>query len=239
MILTTYVWWRPGQIECNKRARNSRAPAGSRHFINLWGDIIVRPSILKYISQKDHFKMIGTLFLITIVLLYLYVRKRHNYFAEHGIPSSPGIFPLGKKALAFFRMFENTNWIWILGSSIIWKCFTGKVSILQVADDLFGEFPKTKAFGYYKAFGEPVLALKDLELAKRIMVRDFEHFIDRNFLNIHPGANKYTGLFLANIKGIIFRSLASNLITFTIFMIVFRRALERSQKSFDPHVYFK
>ena len=89
----------------------------------------------------------------------------------------------------------------LIGSKIIWKCFAGQASILQVPDDLSDEFPKTKAFGYYKAFGEPVLVLKDLELAKRIMVRDFEHFIDRNFLDIHPDANKYTGLFLVNIKG--------------------------------------
>ena len=136
--------------------------------------------------------MIGTLVLIIVFLAFLYVQKKHQYFSKHGIPSAPGIFPLG--------------------SGIIWKCFTGQQSILQVAEDLYDDFPKSKAFGFYKAFGEPVLVLKDLELARRIMVKDFDHFVDRNFLNIHPEANKYTGLFLVNIKGEHWRSIR-NLLT--------------------------
>ena len=44
------------------------------------------------------------------------------------------------------------------------------------------------------------------------MVKDFEHFIDRNFLNIHPEANKYYGFFLVNIKGEHWRSIR-NLLT--------------------------
>ena len=136
--------------------------------------------------------MIGTLLLIISVLTFLYVKKKHQYFSDNGIPSAPGYFPLG--------------------SSIIWKCFTGQQSILQAAEDLSDDFPKSKAFGFYKALGEPVLVFKDLELARRIMTKDFEHFIDRNFLNIHPEANKYTALFLVNIKGEHWRSIR-NLLT--------------------------
>ena len=84
--------------------------------------------------------MIGTLLLIISVLTFLYVKKKHQYFSDKGIPSAPGYFPLG--------------------SSIIWKCFTGQQSILQVAEDLNDDFPKSKAFGFYKSFGEPVLVLK-------------------------------------------------------------------------------
>ena len=90
-----------------------------------------------------------TLLLGFIGLLLLYFRKKHNYFKDAGIPHAPGYFPFG--------------------SSLVWKCFSGKESLLQVADDYFDQFPETKAFGFYKPFGVPVLAIKDLELARKIM----------------------------------------------------------------------
>ena len=136
---------------------------------------------------------VTTLICFFTTLVFLYFRKKHNYFSHHKIASAPGYFPLGSK--------------------IIWKCFTGQQSILQVPDGLCDDFPKTiKAFGYYKAFGEPVLVLKDLELAKRIMVQNFDHFIDRSFLTIHPDANAYSSLFLTNIQGTVFENHRKSLI---------------------------
>ena len=122
-----------------------------------------------------------TLLLGFICLLSLYFRKKHNYFKDAGIPHAPGYFPFG--------------------SSLVWKCFSGKESLLQVADDYFDQFPETKAFGFYKPFGEPVLAIKDLELTKKIMISDFEYFVDRNFLNPNPKGNKHASMFLVNLKG--------------------------------------
>ena len=107
-----------------------------------------------------------TLILGLIGLLALYFRKKHNYFKNVGIPHAPGYFPFG--------------------SSLVWKCFSGQESLLQVADSYFDQFPNTKLFGFYKPFGEPVIAIKDLDLAKRIMITDFEHFVDRNFLKPNP-----------------------------------------------------
>ena len=101
-----------------------------------------------------------------IGLLALYFRKKHDYFKNVGIPYAPGYFPFG--------------------SSLVWKCFSGQESLLQVADSYFDQFPNTKLFGFYKPLGEPVIAIKDLDLAKRIMITDFEHFVDRNFLKPNP-----------------------------------------------------
>ena len=122
-----------------------------------------------------------TLFAITFSLVWLYFKKKHSYFDEHGIPSEPGYLPFGSK--------------------IIWKMLRGEGSILQVAEDLYDNFPNHKAFGYYRPMGEPVLVIKDLEIAKRIMIKDFDHFTDRAFLNLHPDANKYLSKMLAALKG--------------------------------------
>ena len=122
-----------------------------------------------------------TLLLGLMCLFVLYFRKKHKYFKNSNIPHSPGYFPLG--------------------SSLVWKCFSGKESLLQVADNYFDQFPETKAFGFYKPLGEPVLAIKDLELAKKIMISDFDHFVDRNFLNLNPKGSKHPSMFLINLKG--------------------------------------
>ena len=71
-----------------------------------------------------------TLLLGLMCLFVLYFRKKHKYFKNANIPHAPGYFPFG--------------------SSLVWKCFSGKESLLQVADNYFDKFPETKVFGFYK-----------------------------------------------------------------------------------------
>ena len=49
--------------------------------------------------------------------------------------------------------------------------------------------------------GNPVLVVKDMEIAKRIMVKDFEHFVDREFFKPNPKSNKHASMFLTALKG--------------------------------------
>ena len=125
--------------------------------------------------------IVETLLLSLITLFAFYMHKRHNYFKKHNIDYAPGYFPFG--------------------SSLVWKCFTGQESLLQVADSYYDQFPNAKAFGFFKPFGQPVLAIKDLDLAKRIMGKDFDHFIDREFVKPNPKANKHATLMLTLQKG--------------------------------------
>ena len=122
-----------------------------------------------------------TLILGLIGLLALYFRKKHDYFNNVGIPHAPGTFPFG--------------------SSLIWKCFSGQESLFNVADSYFDQFPNTKLFGFYKSLGEPVIVIKDLDLAKMIMVTDFEHFVDRNLAKPNPKGNKHASMMLMQLKG--------------------------------------
>ena len=126
--------------------------------------------------------MLATLLALAVIFVSaLYFRRRHQYFEDHNIPHVPGYFPFG--------------------SLIVWKCFIGKQSPLQVGHNLFDQFPNAKAFGYYKPFGAPVLVIKDLELAKKVMIKHFDHFVDRNFLKPNPKGNLHASLMLVNLKG--------------------------------------
>lgn len=66
--------------------------------------------------------MYGTLALIVglLTIFYLYVKKKFYFFSNQGIPHQPGTFPFG--------------------SDITWKMFSGKVSFVAVAEDVYKEF---------------------------------------------------------------------------------------------------
>ncbi len=72
--------------------------------------------------------MFLALLLGVILLGYLYVKKKFNYFASIGIPHQPGTFPLG--------------------SDLVWKMFQGKVSFVQIHEIIYKEFPEAKVAGY-------------------------------------------------------------------------------------------
>ena len=132
---------------------------------------------LQRLHNINIFSQLSTMILLTLTLIvctltWLYMRKKHNYFKEHNIEYAPGYFPFG--------------------SSLVWKVFSGKESLLQIPDDYYDQFPNAKAFGFFKPFGDPVLVIKDLELSQRIMVKDFDHFVDRNFFKPNPKC-KYFG----------------------------------------------
>ena len=87
------------------------------------------------------------------------------------------------------------------GSWIVWKCLIGQESLLRVADINHDQFPNSSFFGFYKPFGKPVLAIRNLDIAKRIMVKNFDHFVDRNFFDANPESNKYVNMMLLILKG--------------------------------------
>lgn len=110
------------------------------------------------------------LLLTLFVLFYLHVRRKFNYFSELGLPHQPGYFPFG--------------------SSINWKTLGGKVAIVHIADEVYKEFPNAKVVGYYGVFGTPNFVINDFDIAKRVLVKDFDHFVDRKPMRANPKSNR-------------------------------------------------
>ena len=108
---------------------------------------------------------------IFISLVSYYIHRKHQFFVNLGIPHEPGYFPFG-------------SWK-------VWIAFMGKASLFQIPEELYDKYPNDKVFGYFKPFGKPVFVIKDYELAKRVMIKDFNHFVDRGFLHVHPESNPY------------------------------------------------
>ncbi len=66
-----------------------------------------------------------------------------------------------------------------------------KVSFSDMQDEIYEEFPGAPGVGYYAAFGEPVLFIQDIEIIKRILIKDFDHFVDRRSFELDQKNNKY------------------------------------------------
>ena len=98
--------------------------------------------------------------LALLFLHYLYVRRKFDKFAYMGLPHQPGIYPFG-------------SWV-------NWQVMMGQVPFLQAHEKVAQMFPGAKVVGYYGMGGAPKIVIVDMDLVKRVFVKDFDHFPDRN-----------------------------------------------------------
>jgi len=123
--------------------------------------------------------------LLCLLLLWAYyaVTKQFNYFKDKGVPFAKPSFPFGSR---------NTK-------KIILQQITFNKDISDLAED---EFKGVKVFGYF-AFGQPTWVINDEELTKQILIKDFDHFVDRRVLQegSNTKADAIVNGFLTNLKG--------------------------------------
>ena len=123
------------------------------------------------------------MFLIgSITLCYFWAMKRMSLFKNANVPEDSGHFPLG--------------------SSVTSKLISQKISFVSVSDDLYWRFKNEPIVGYYGILGSsPTLVINDLDIAKRILIKDFDHFIDRRQLDLAEEPNKYLMNMLTTMTG--------------------------------------
>ena len=85
------------------------------------------------------------------------------------------------------RGIKQAEPIWPLGSRQVWSLLFGNLSTSEQYRAFLGtDLEEEKLFGIY---GHPhtgdALIINDLEIAKRMLVKDFDHFVDRTT----PGFN--------------------------------------------------
>ena len=132
---------------------------------------------------------------------YIYFSKIFSYFRNHGVPEAPGYFPFG--------------------SSNNWKFMTGRLAFTQLTDEIYLKYPDAPVVGYYGSFGQPVLLIKDQEIAKRMNIKDFDHFTDRRVMKMSKEENKYMVNMLFSLTGKFSFSLKKVIIIDLFFFIIF------------------
>ena len=89
---------------------------------------------------------------------YHYCTKQFDEFKKRGMPFAKPSFPFGSR---------NAK-----------KALMGEVSFFDVDRMLAeNEFKDEKIFGYF-VMGQPTVVINDEELAKKVLIKDFEHFTD-------------------------------------------------------------
>ena len=131
---------------------------------------------------------------------YVYFSKIFSYFRNHGVPEAPGYFPFG--------------------SANNWKLFTGRLAFIRLTDEIYLNYPDAPVVGYYGTFGQPVLLIRDQEIAKRVGIKDFDYFTDRRQFKISKEENKYTLNMLTSLSG----KFARDTFYFFSFFILFYRS---------------
>ena len=96
--------------------------------------------------------------LTLVALFYVFLKIKWRYWAKKGVYAIEPTFPLGSWP-EFFTKTEHLNDTFLRDG-------------YERAKDL-------PFYGVY-FFGSPILVVKDAELAKQILVKDFDSFVDRN-----------------------------------------------------------
>ncbi|KAH9645248.1 hypothetical protein HF086_012126 [Spodoptera exigua] len=111
-------------------------------------------------SEKDFIIMMILLiwFAVLVSAILLYFRKLYSTFSHHGIKHIKPVPIFGNMAKIILRT-EHLN---------------------DELSKLYNEFPEERFVGRYD-FNKEVILVRDLELIKKITVKDFEHFIDHRF----------------------------------------------------------
>ncbi|KAK4324074.1 hypothetical protein Pmani_005259 [Petrolisthes manimaculis] len=126
------------------------------------GVVVVAAVYVWWWGQLDPFIILLTL---TIIASVWYSRRRHSYWSSQGISSPPSLPFIGH----LHKIVTLTNYRW------------------ELLHELYNEFYQEKCFGMYECF-KPVLIIRDPDLLKNLLVKDFSHFTDRRAFGDQEGS---------------------------------------------------
>ena len=94
-------------------------------------------------------------FFAVFLCIYRYVTKDFDHFKKLGIPYKTPSFPFGT-----------------IRDVILKKKHTKEIDLVD-----YQKFSGQKFYGFFQ-FGKPVLSICDPEVARDVLVKDFNHFVD-------------------------------------------------------------
>lgn len=123
---------------------------------------------------------------IAFTYFYFNVKRKMSFWRNRGFPEDPGFFPYGSQGSKDFM--------------------SRKIAISETTTSAYNNFPNERVVGTYEFMGKPSLVIRDLDLAKDILVKDFDQFSDRkpegnNPYSPHTKNNRYLKRMLTELRG--------------------------------------
>ncbi|XP_045128845.1 cytochrome P450 3A31-like [Portunus trituberculatus] len=112
-----------------------------------------------------------------VVVVLGYSKYKRAYWSSRGVPCVPKSLPIIGHLPNFMK---KSSWLYM--------------------DKLYREQGGDKVLGLY-FFHKPRLCVGDPELVKAVLVKDFDHFVDRPSIGVDFGDEDYFNELLTNIKG--------------------------------------
>jgi len=125
-------------------------------------------------------------FLVFLTILYLRFKSKTSFWRRQGVAEEPATFPFG--------------------SQCIWDSIFQRIAFTQITDAAYKNHPEAPLVGIYETFGTPSVVIRDLDLAKQILVKDFDKFTERKpigqeFVAAHSKNNHYMAKMLTELTG--------------------------------------
>jgi cytochrome P450 family 9 len=140
------------------------------------------------VDSSDSIKMFWILIaLIAVILGYYKLIYPHSYWTRKGVVQTKPVF-----------LFGHT-----------WKAIFRRISAPELTDHLYNLTPNARYCGIYQ-FLLPTLLVRDPDLIKQMLVKDFDHFVDhRGF--VPTETDPLLGKSLFSLLGIKWREMRSTL----------------------------
>ncbi|KAJ8728443.1 hypothetical protein PYW08_016828 [Mythimna loreyi] len=124
---------------------------------------------------------------VILAALVLYMRQAYSKFSRYGVKHFPVVPLVGNLLNELMR----------------------KKHIAETLDDMYHSFPEERFVGRYE-FLKGVVIIRDLELVKKIAVKDFEHFLDHRML-VDDSVEPLFGRNLFSLRGQEWKDMRSTL----------------------------
>ena len=126
--------------------------------------------------------MFGLLLITAVVVFITYIvtamKRKNDYFKKHNIPHIPWDW----------KRVKNT-----------YKALSLKRHMLDVVLDYYSTHPGSR-YVAFDSYGMNIFMVKDLDMANKILIKDFDHFIDRNSVDANK-TDKVMSNMLTSLTG--------------------------------------
>ena len=141
-------------------------------------------------------EVILAIIVISFTAFYFHVKYKMSYWRRHGVAEDPGFFPFGGQH--------------------IWDMLTEKTAFTEMTKTVYFNHPNEKVVGTYEMFGDPGIVIRDIDIGKLVLIKDFDQFAERkptSSVAYKQGSknNKYLPQMLVELRGSEWKRVRSSL----------------------------